>query len=207
MNSNIIKPSDGSYEKTVRAVFSQGGIIACPTETFYGLIADPFNEEAVEKIFTLKGRPEELAMSLIIGDISMVSDLTDEINETQQALMDEFWPGPLTIIFKAGENLPKKLTAGTGTIALRLTSNKVAKELSLMVNSPITATSANPTGLKPAQNAEEVDNYFDGLVDLIIDYKGEHSELGSTIIDPLGAEPFILRQGVISKERIFEVLK
>lgn len=207
MNSKIIKPSSGSYEKTVRAVFSRGGIIACPTETFYGLMADPFNEEAIEKIYNLKNRPKEFALSLIIGDTSMVKDLTDETSKIQQTLMDEFWPGPLTIIFKSKKNLPQKLTSGTDTIAVRLTSNKVAKELSLMVNSPITATSANPTGSKPAQNAKEVDNYFDGLVDLIIDYNGDHSELGSTIIDPLGAEPCILRQGVITKERILEVLK
>lgn len=212
MKTKILHKSDSDFRNTVLDTFNNGGIISYPTETFFGLMANPFNEEAINKIYKLKDRATNLALPIIIGTISQLKLLTDEVNDNQKKLIERFWPGPLTIIFEAKDNLPRDLTAGLSTVAIRFSSNDIAKTLSLLVDSPITATSANPSGLTPARTAEEVKQYFNGKIDLIVDEKCgskdyEPTTEGSTIVDVLSNHPVILREGIIKKEEVFSTIR
>jgi len=184
--------------------FRAGRIIAYPTETFYGLCADPFNGKAIEALYELKGRPPASPMPLIIGEEGMLSSIAAEINPEARRLMTRFWPGPLTIIFKARPELPSILTAGTGTIGVRLSGSPYARRLSSTLSSPITSTSANPSGRPPAIRADEVLGYFDGTIDILIDGGELKGKKGSTIVDATEEKLVILREGEITASEIFQ---
>jgi L-threonylcarbamoyladenylate synthase len=181
-------------------ILKNGGIIAYPTETFYGLGAKFDMEDSLKKLYDIKQRPEEKAMPLIIGNKGLLSVIAASINDMALLLMDRFWPGPLTLIFLAKENLSEYITAGTHTIAVRIPGESFALQLAKTANFPITATSANPSGLPPAQDAESVIKYFGDKVDLIIDGGHTSGGLPSTIVDVTGNKIKILREGVIKKE-------
>lgn len=197
--------SEEAFDVAVKAVRS-GGIVAYPTETTYGLAVDPFNEEAVEKLFKLKGRNDKNPISLIVSDIGMARSLVKEIPALAEQLMEKFWPGPLTIIFKAADTIPKTITAGTGKVGLRVSSSLVAGKLVTLANSPITATSANPTGKEPAQRAEEVAEYFYDKIDVIIDGGLLTEATPSTVVDITGDKLIIVREGKIRREDLEENL-
>jgi len=196
----IIKSSD-PIDEAVEA-FRRGGVIAYPTETFYALGADPFNAEAVKKVFALKGRPAKNPVSVIVKDREMLARVAASVPEAAYRLMERFWPGPLTIIFDALPSVPALLTAGTGSIGARVSSSPLSQKLTSVLDSPITATSANPSGKAPALTAERVIEYFDGLIDVIIDGGTLKGRLGSTIVDVTGDGIKILREGEIPSEEI-----
>lgn len=150
-------------------VFRTGGVIAYPTETFYGLGIDPFNIEAVKRLFLLKGRPAKSPISLIIKDRLMLTELVQGVPPVAERLIKKFWPGPLTIILRAKAGLPAELLANTGKVGVRISSNPVAQRLVEELNSPITATSANPSGKEPPRSSSEVIEYFNGSIDMLID--------------------------------------
>src|SRR3990170_3079771 len=172
-----------SVWKQVLDVFKKGGIIAYPTETFYGLGVDPFNETAVKKLFNLKGREADKPISILVKDKKMLAEVAEEIPLSAEKLIKKFWPGPLTIILKAKKSIPITLRAGTGTIAVRISSNTITQKLLEAIDSPITTTSANPSGKKSPVTASEVMNYFKNKVDLILDGGVLSGKLGSTIVD------------------------
>src|SRR3989338_241328 len=118
-----------SVWKQVLDVFKKGGIIAYPTETFYGLGVDPFNETAVKKLFNLKGREADKPISILVKDKKMLAEVAEEIPLSAEKLIKKFWPGPLTIILKAKKSIPITLRAGTGTIAVRISSNTITQKL------------------------------------------------------------------------------
>lgn len=196
---------DGSSDLTEAiGIFRGGGITAFPTETFYGLCVDPFNEIALKKLFVLKGRPFETPVSIIIKDTSMLKDIAAEVTPLAGRLMKRFWPGPLTIVFKAGPKVPPLLTANTGKIAARVSSDPVCQRLVNVLASPITATSANPSGKKPPIAAKEVVDYFNGAIDLLIDGGMLPGKKGSTIVDASGERIEVIREGEIAVEEITE---
>ena len=169
--------------------------MAYPTETLYGLAVDPFNEGAVRSLYELKGRDFTEPVSLIIGNANMLDSLVSDIPEAGRELMKKYWPGPLTIIFKASGQVPEILTAGRGTVGVRLSSSKTARALSNALGGPVTATSANPSGRTAPVTAREAADYFKEKLPVIIDGGTLTSRLGSTIVDVTGPEPKILRQG------------
>ena len=169
-------------------VFASSGIIAYPTETFYGLCVNPFDRAAIKKLFALKGRPPEKPITLIVKDRSMLERVASGITPLAERLMSRFWPGPLTIIFNAHHEVPSELTGGTGTIGVRISANPVATRLSAMLGSPITATSANPAGEEAPTRPHEVIGYFDGAIDILIDGGRLAGKKGSTIVDARGAD-------------------
>lgn len=197
----IILGPDADYYPAAE-VFLAGGVIAYPTETFYGLCVDPFNADAVEALYRLKDRPPSSPMPLIIGGISMLRFVTNELPPHAKKLMKRFWPGPLTIVLKATEHLPAAVTAGTGTVAVRLSGSPLARRLSNTFGSPITSTSANPSGKKPPVTAREVIDYFDGSISMLIDGGRLEGTLGSTIVDVTGERPEIVREGEIPSSEI-----
>jgi len=201
----LIKVNDKNLNDVLKRaveVFNNGGIVAFPTETFYGLGVRFNKEESLKKLYELKKRPEEKPMPLIIGDRNLLSMIAESTNKTAEALMDKFWPRPLTLILKAKEGMSSYLTAGTGTIAVRIPGESFALHLAKEAGFPITATSANPSGIPPAETADAVMKYFGEKIDLIIDGGKTAGGLPSTIVDVTDKEIKILREGVIKRSAL-----
>jgi len=149
-------------------LIANGGVIAFRTDTFYGLGADPLNADAVARITKLKDRGESQPILLLIGDTSDVDHLIVEKSEDFELVARSFWPGPLTIVGRAASKLPDELTAGTGTVGLRLPNDEDVRVLVRVCGGALTATSANLSGAPPARSAEQVADYFPTGIDLII---------------------------------------
>lgn len=184
------------------ALLRKGGVIAFPTETFYGLGADAGNEKAIKQIFKIKGRDFRNAIPLIIGKKEDLSELVEDVPALAETLMNRFWPGPLTLVFRASGRVNPGLTAGTGTIGIRLSSHPIALALAGVLGGPITATSANLSGKKECSLAGDVLDQLGGSVDGIIDGGPTAGGLGSTILDVTCDPPRILRHGAISADRL-----
>lgn len=205
--TTTLKVNDVSVWERVIDIFKKGGVIAYPTETFYGLGVDPFNETAVKKLFHLKGREADKPISILVNDKKMLAGIAEEIPLSAEKLIKKFWPGPLTIIFKAKKSIPTTLTAGTGTIGVRISSNPITQKLLETIDSPITTTSANPSGKKSPVTADEVMNYFKNKVDLILDGGVLSGKLGSTVVDFTEGCLKVIREGEIPIKRLVESLK
>ena len=197
--------ADNSEEKILtRAaeILAGSGIIAYPTETFYGLGADATNLKAIEKIFAVKGRNFKNPISLIIGQTDDVYDLVKDIPESAQKLMAAFWPGALTIVFSASDKVSSLLTAGTGKIGLRISSHPGALAIVQKLKKPLTATSANLSGAPECSLASDVANQIGDKIDAIIDCGQTQGGKASTIIDVTCDPPTILREGAITRKAI-----
>jgi L-threonylcarbamoyladenylate synthase len=179
------------------AILKSGGVIAFPTETFYGLGADARNEAAIEKIFGIKGRDFKNPILVVIGNVRHLDTFAAEIPAAARTLMDRFWPGPLTLVFKASPSVSPMLTAGSGKIGIRLTSHPVATELSRKLGGPVTATSANLSGAPECSSAYEVISQLEGKLDGIVDGGHTPGGKGSTIVDVTSSPPKLLREGMI----------
>ena len=201
----LMKTSDlsltESSHKAVEILLS-GGIVAFPTETFYALGAKFDLEDSLKNLYAIKQRPFEKAIPLIIGHRELLSMITSSVNRSAVSLMYRFWPGPLTLIFPALENLSDYITAGTHTVAVRIPGESFALRLARSAQFPLTATSANISGSPPACNAETVIKYFNGTLDLIIDGGKTPGGSPSTIVDVTGETVRILREGIIKKENM-----
>ncbi len=179
--------------KTLR----KGGIVAYPTESFYALGVRAYDEAAVKRLYMLKKRPQEKAMPLIVGSEEILKSIARFIPQQAEELMRKYWPGPLTIIFDAKNNLPKLLTSSENKIAVRIPGESLAFRLAKAANFPITATSANISGKPPAQSAGEVIKYFGENIDLVIDGPKTPGGKPSTIIDATVIPPKVLREGSV----------
>jgi L-threonylcarbamoyladenylate synthase len=188
-------------------ILKKGGIVAYPTETFYGLGVKFDLENSLIKLYNVKQRPEDKAMMLIIGNKKLLPIVTAYISNVAVTLMERFWPGPLTIIFPAKENLSDYITAGTRKVAVRVPGESFALHLAKSTSFPITATSANPSGIPPAQDAETVIKYFGDKIDLVVDGGSTSGGLPSTIVDVTENEIKILREGAIKKELLTSVFR
>ncbi len=194
-------PDPRSIEK-VLAVLKAGGVIAYPTETFYGLGADAKNEKAVDRIFSVKGRDFKKPIPVIIGPGQDLASLVSEIPQPALSLMKRFWPGPLTILFRAAPSINSRLTGGTGKIGIRLSSHPVAVGLAEAVRGPITATSANLSGQDECITADEVLASLGEKIDLVVDGGLSPGGKGSTIVDITVDPVRIIREGVIPEALI-----
>lgn len=194
----IISATIPDYSERAAAVIRDGGIIAYPTETYYGLGIDPFNNEAIERLFRVKQRPLSKPILVIIDNPSQLCHLTSTFPEPYRELVSNHWPGPLTLIFPAREHISNLLTGNTGTIGIRMTSSEIAAEICKSAGTPISATSANVSGQPPASSVEEVVNYFGDHVDLIVDGGVTAAPQCSTIVTidhKKGVK--VLREGMI----------
>jgi L-threonylcarbamoyladenylate synthase len=188
------------------AILKNGGVIAFPTETFYGLGADARNDEAIEKIFGIKGRDFKNPILVVIGDRGQLDAFAADIPAEARKLMDRFWPGPLTIVFRATPSVSPKLTAGTGKIGIRLTSHPIAREISKGLGEPVTATSANLSGAPECSSAAEVLSQLQGRIDGVVDGGHTPGGKGSTIVDVTIYPPKVLREGMIPSSLIQDTL-
>ncbi len=182
-------------------ILKQGGVIAYPTETVYGLGCNALDALAVHRLYEIKGRPESMAIPVLLQsreELSKYIEGVDRISPQVKEWMNRFWPGPLTLIFKAVQVFPPELLGGSGNIALRVSSNPIAQKLVEGLGLPLTTTSANPSGKPAAQSANELLSY--GLrVDGIVDAGFLSSLTTSTIIDVTQFPPQMIREGLIKK--------
>jgi L-threonylcarbamoyladenylate synthase len=189
------------------AVLNEGGVVAFPTETYYGLAVDPFNPLALNHLFSLKQRDIGKPILTLVDDRESLSSLVQDIPTLYEPLMKEFWPGPLTLVFPARVNLPALLTAGTSTIGVRQSSHSFARQLLRAFGGALTATSANISGRAAAADAYEVKSQFGSKIDIVFDGGKTPGTVGSTIIGRGGAGLKLIREGVIPFSDILQVSK
>jgi L-threonylcarbamoyladenylate synthase len=194
-------------ESAVKAarVLNDGGVIVYPTETLYGLGALASKNEAVERIFNIKGRPHGKPIPLLVKDKQMLSQIADQ-NKLVDPLSERFWPGRLTLILKLVSPLHELITSGTGKIALRISSHPFLQNLFDIIDEPLTSTSANLSGDQNLLDYKELFETFDGKVDLIVDSGNIPESRGSTIIDLTLDPPRILREGDIKTDILKEFI-
>lgn len=185
------------YGSKTAAVIGAGGIAAIPTETSYGLAVDPFNRNALRRLFELKRRPSTKPVLVLIENLSVLPRLSPEIPNIYQPIIGKYWPGPLTLIFPALSTLPELLTAGTGTVGVRESSNQIATEICRCSGGAITATSANISGQRAARSAEEIADYFKDLIDIVVDGGELEDSPGSSIVECETGSLRCIRDGVI----------
>jgi L-threonylcarbamoyladenylate synthase len=188
------------------AVVARGGVIAFRTDTFYGLGADPFNQAAIEKIKTLKGREEGKPILVLISDPEQLDRLVPERSASFDLLARKFWPGPITLIGLAHDELSSELTAGTKTVGVRLPKDVEVRALVRSCGGALTATSANPSGQSPAITAAEAEGYFDDRVDAILDGGTAETDQPSTVVDAGRDSVKLIREGVVAWEQIQDAL-
>jgi len=184
-----------------------GEVLGMPTDTFYGLAADPFNLHAVDRIYEIKTRSRHKPLSLLIESVDQAAELAWPVPEIFYLLARRFWPGPLTIIVKADPKLPLKVTANTGNVALRVPAAEVPLAIVRSVGSPITATSANLHGESECSSAMEVRDQLGDCLSIIVDGGQAPGVVPTTIVDVTGDGSWrLLRHGAIPEEQIVELL-
>lgn len=189
----------------ILSVLGRGGVIGFPTDTAYGLGADPFNERAIDRVFEIKQRMETKPILLLVNSAGMAESV-GEPNATFYKIVERFWPGPLTLILRAAGHISGKVTAGTGTIGLRWPAADFADTLVTRFGKPITATSANRSGLPAAITAQEVTHQLGDSIDVLVDGGTLSVRRGSSLLDLTCDPPILLREGPISFEHLHEFL-
>ena len=196
------------YEKIEEAgnIIKKGGLVLFPTETVYGIGANGLDENAVKNIFIAKGRKQDNPLILHISDLEMLKEISKNINETEQKLIEAFWPGPFTIILERTEKVPDIVTGGLETVGIRMPENEIAQKLIEYSKVPIAAPSANISGKPSGTRLEDILEELKEKVDYIID--GGECKIGleSTVVRVIDNIPHILRPGKITAEQIKDVV-
>ncbi len=186
---------------------TRGSVIAIPTDTFYGLAADPFNLAAVDEIYHVKGRPETRALPILVNSIDQAILLSREVPRNFLRLAQAFWPGELTLVVNAAHGIPLKVTAGTGRIALRWPKSEVVGRLIDEFDGPVTGTSANVSGFPSCASAAQVMKQLGSRLPLVLDAGETGATLASTIVELNGDTWRIGREGAIPVAEIEKALK
>ena len=201
--------TDASYQAGIgkgSGIILSGGLVAFPTESFYGLAVDALNEKAVKRLFLIKKRPPDQPILILLPSIEKLDSYVSRISKVALLLIGKFWPGGLTLVFEAGLQIPALLTGGSGKIGIRLSSHRVAADLAGRAGIAITGTSANVSGTPPCVTADEVQQALGKEVDFILDGGETEGGKGSTVLDVTVTPPQIIREGMISHEQIKAVL-
>jgi len=187
-------------------ILKNGGIVAIPTETVYGLAASAMNSEAIKKVFEAKGRPQDNPLIVHICDMQMLEKITKDIPATALKCAEKFWPGPFTMVLPSDGSVAKEVSAGLSTVAVRMPSNKAALEIIALSQLPLAAPSANISGSPSPTTAIHVQNDLDGKIDAIV--FGNDCEVGveSTVISFAVNPPRILRPGAVTAEQLKEII-
>ena len=178
-------------------VLARGGLVAFPTETFYGLAAHAMSAAAVARIFEVKGRPGGKPVLVLVDSIAMVEVVASRVPPRARELMAAHWPGALTLVLPARNEVPVEVTAGSGTIGVRLSPHPLARALVSALGAPITAPSANPSGAPPPTTAEAVHGYFGDRLDVILDGGATAGGAPSTVLDVTVDPPRLVRAGAV----------
>ena len=206
IDENNIDERAKAVIKKAGDIIKNGGIVAFPTETVYGLGGDGLNPRSSQKIYEAKGRPSDNPLIIHVADMDSIKKIVKEIPEVAYKLAEKYWPGPLTMIMNKSDIVPYETTGGLDTVAIRMPSNKIAAELIRCSGGYIAAPSANLSGRPSPTQAKYCIEDLDGRVDMIIDGGAVGIGLESTIIDLTSGTPMILRPGYITKENLAEIL-
>ena len=192
---------------TIAAVLRKGGVIAYPTDTFYGLGVNCFSQKAVQRIYQLKKRKLFKPLSVLVSDTDTVQSLAVEIPSMFWELTEQFWPGPLTIVLKASSGLPREMLGPGDSVGIRLPSVLWLQDLIAETDFPITATSANISGEKEIEDPLRIKDVFSGKVDLIVDGGKTEGIQPSTVVDLSSSRPEILREGAVHRSSLEKYLE
>lgn len=203
---DLSQPESAEVIQTAAKILQEGGLVAFPTETVYGLGGNGLDGAACEKIYLAKGRPSDNPLILHISEFEELDAIVREISPAAKKLMDAFWPGPLTMVFPKADIVPVKATGGLDTVAVRFPSHPVARAIIKAAGLPIAAPSANSSGKPSPTRASHVEYDLNGKIDMIVDGGAAEWGLESTIVDVSGDVPMILRPGAVTKEMMEEVV-
>lgn len=206
MNTQILDPGDSSTISAAASIIRSGGLLGIPTETVYGLGANGLDPDAVLKIFEAKGRPQDNPLILHVSGPEQVNQFCHHVPEIAWTLMEKFWPGPLTLVLPAKNNVPRRTTANLDTVAIRCPDSDLTRAIIQEAGVPIAAPSANTSGKPSPTTAEHVYHDMAGKIEAIVDGGPCSVGVESTIVDLTGQTPRLLRPGGISPEMLLEVL-
>jgi tRNA threonylcarbamoyl adenosine modification protein (Sua5/YciO/YrdC/YwlC family) len=202
----LAEAPEGPHVQYAASFILRGEVIGIPTDTFYGLAADPFNLAAVEQIYRIKGRPEARALPILVSSVEQAVTLARDLPESFLKLAEKFWPGALTMVVEATHKLPLKVTANTGRVALRWPNSKVACAVIQSAGTPVTGTSANVSGFPACSSGAQVMRQLGERLPLILDAGETGATLASTIVELRGEHCRVLREGSISESEIRQTL-
>jgi len=191
----------------IGTIIQQGGVIAFPTRCLYGLGADAFNADAVDRVFKLKQRPSQKPILILIDQRIQLERLVSHVSPAASRIMDRFWPGGVTLVFEAGVKVPHHLTAGTGKVGIRLPGHPVAAALVRSLGRPLTGTSANISGEPGCCRIDDLKPQLARQLDAVLDAGPLKGGTGSTVVDVTDNMPRILRQGEISEKEILNLIE
>lgn len=204
MKTRILKIAPGAVRpgaiREIARVLDGNGIVVYPTDTFYGLGANCFSRQALQRIFSIKKRPSSKGLPVLVSDLEMAKGLAAELPPAFYTLVSRFWPGPLTLVLKAASHLLPELVGPGRTIGVRLPAVAWLQALIRETGVPLVTTSANLSGKREIGSAEEVLRLFKGIVDLIVDGSRTPGGKPSTVIDLTGEKPILIREGVLGKK-------
>jgi L-threonylcarbamoyladenylate synthase len=208
MRRLVIDPAavDDTSVAQAAAALVRGGIVACATDTLYGLAVDPTNRHAVARLFAAKGRAGGEAIPVVARDLAQVVDWCGRLPEWAGCLGREFWPGPLSVLLPVPPSFAPEVHAGTGLVAIRVPAHAVARALARLADRPVTATSANLSGHPPATTADEVEAALGASIDLILDSGPASGGPPSTIVGATGGHVRLVREGAVPWARVLRSL-
>ena len=211
MPVEVLKISSDAPERSVveyaASFIKRGRVIGIPTDTFYGLSADPFNLAAIERVFQIKGRPENRALPILVNSVEQAVSLARDVPDAFLTLASKFWPGALTLVVEATHRLPLKVTGNSGRVALRWADSRIATAVIEAAGGPITGTSANLSGRPSCSNADEIVQQLGSKLSLILDAGDTGGTLASTIVRIDGDEWSIVREGALPDTEIRRALE
>jgi L-threonylcarbamoyladenylate synthase len=184
----------------------EGKVVGIPTDTVYGIAARIYDKEAINRIYKIKNRPKNKPLVIFVSDSKEIEDLVEEIPPFALKLMDNFWPGPLTLIFRASKYVPKDIISNLDTVGIRIPNCKVILDLLKVLKEPLAVTSANISGKKELSSTIEVKKELGDKLDFILDGGVIKHKCVSTIVDVSGDFPVIIRRGKLKKEQLEEVV-
>ncbi len=204
MTSDLSLDVREQIEKGI-SILRQGGIVAYPTDTVYGLGASAGLTQAVERIYQVKKRPRNMPLPLLLADPSRVTGLAESVPSVARQLIRNFWPGALTLVLPASSSVPGIITAGGKTVALRVPAHPVPVALVKGLEAPLVGTSANLSGQPSSLTADEVRSQLGTKIDFVIDGGRCPGGRESTLVDLTGNTPLILREGAVSRQELEKV--
>jgi L-threonylcarbamoyladenylate synthase len=202
----VNKLESEDWLQTTANVLDSSGVIGFPTDTFYGLGANPFDSAAIDKIYTIKSRDKSKPILLLIGEGGQISQVVKKVSKEAETLIQAFWPGPLTLLFEAKSGLPDNLLGNGNTIGVRFPDCQIASQLMRKTGKPITATSANVSGSMECRSGNDLLNTLGDKLDLILDGGEAPGGKVSTIVDTSCFPPKLIRDGKLDRKKIESVL-
>ena len=198
--------NDENGIKKAAEILNKSGIVAIPTETVYGLAASAYSEEAISKIFTAKGRPQDNPLIVHISNVSEIYELVKDFPKEAERLAERFWPGPLTMVLKRSDKVAPSVSAGLDTVAIRMPENKTARRVIEESGLPLAAPSANISGSPSPTSADHVIADLDGRIDAVIIAEDSSVGVESTVVTLAENPPRLLRPGAVTPEQLYEIL-